>query len=127
MLKNDLIELLNLIEGNPEVVLWNGIVGDYQHVGDVVPAELVKETLTTFLEDTRLRGCIEHKDWDYKLPEQEVAELQEIYHKEVEWGIGRYVSEEDIKAGMFELKPVIYIEPKVRGIETFDRHGTINY
>ena len=41
MKKNDLIKLLNTIEGNPDVVLWNGFVGDYQDISK----ELVKDDL----------------------------------------------------------------------------------
>jgi len=36
MRKNDLIKLPNQIEGNPEVVLWNGYVGDYTNIKGLI-------------------------------------------------------------------------------------------
>lgn len=44
MRKNDLIAKLQNIKGNPEVVLWNGFVGDYQHLAEPTEGDLVKKT-----------------------------------------------------------------------------------
>lgn len=127
MRKNDLIKILESIKGNPEVVLWNGSVGDYQHIKGVEESSLVKETWTGFLEDARLRECIDNKDWDYQLPDQVVDELHEIYKKEAQWSIGQFVTEECIKSGHYKEKRVLFIEPKKRDLETFDRNGLISY
>ena len=32
MKKNELIAKLQAIKGNPDIVLWNGTVGDYQYI-----------------------------------------------------------------------------------------------
>ena len=41
MKKNDLIELLNGIKGNPDIVLWNGMVGDYMHIKGLEEGDLL--------------------------------------------------------------------------------------
>jgi len=51
MCKNDLIKLLQTIEGNTDIVLWNGFVGDYQDISkELVKGELVKISLDWYLE-----------------------------------------------------------------------------
>ena len=43
MRKNDLIKILQDIKGNPEVMLWNGLVQDCTHISNkVIPFDLVK-------------------------------------------------------------------------------------
>jgi hypothetical protein len=43
MRKNDLIKLLQEIDGNPEVSLWNGFVGDWMPISkEIEVIELVK-------------------------------------------------------------------------------------
>ena len=44
MRKNDLIKMLKEIKGNPEVVLWNGMVGDWMPVGKLSESYLTKIT-----------------------------------------------------------------------------------
>ena len=44
MRKDKLIKLLQDIPGNPDVVIWNGLVGDWMDVGELVPTQLVKES-----------------------------------------------------------------------------------
>ena len=60
MKKNDLIKLLNTIEGNPDVALWNGFVGDYQDISkELVKGDLVKMSLDWYLEMCRIERCID--------------------------------------------------------------------
>ena len=64
MRKNDLIKLLQTIEGNPEIVLWNGFVGDYQNISPkLVEGDLVKKTLEYYLEHNRMVRCIKENNW----------------------------------------------------------------
>lgn len=45
MRKNQLIELLQGIKGNPEVMVWNGIVDDYMPIGSVDTNTLYKQSI----------------------------------------------------------------------------------
>lgn len=46
MRKNDLIELLQSIKGNPEIMFWNGLVGDVVPLTkNIFPIELHKNSL----------------------------------------------------------------------------------
>lgn len=35
MRKNQLIELLQQLKGNPEIVVWNGLVGDIMPIAEI--------------------------------------------------------------------------------------------
>ena len=45
MRKNQLIELLQGIKGNPEVMVWNGLVDDYMPIGSVDTNTLYKQSI----------------------------------------------------------------------------------
>ena len=45
MRKNQLIELLQGIKGNPEVMVWNGLVDDYMPLGSVDTNTLYKQSI----------------------------------------------------------------------------------
>ena len=72
MKKNELIAKLQAIKGNPEIVLWNGTVGDYQHIGSLVEGDLVKQTLHDYIERCRMEKCRDEKDWKVQLTEDEI-------------------------------------------------------
>jgi hypothetical protein len=127
MRKNDLIKQLQAIKGNPEVVLWNGFVGDYMHIDNLVPSDLVKITKEYWIRSVLNEECIDRKDWNYQLPEQEVKELERRHKTEIQWELNEYVSEEDIANKRYKKKSVVFIQPKKRGVSTFDRVGTIEY
>ena len=127
MRKNDLIKQLQAIEGNPEVVLWNGYVGDYMHIDTLVKSDLVKVELKYWLDSCRLEDCIDRGDMNYRPPGHEVKELERRYRTELEYQIDEYVTEEDIKSKKYKRKSVVFIQPKKRGVKTFDRLGGIEY
>ena len=79
MRKNDLIAKLQAIKGNPEVLLWNGFVGDYQRLEKITEGDLVKETEKNYLEMCRLENARDAKDWNLQLSEKEVQDLKKIY------------------------------------------------
>ena len=127
MRKNDLIKLLQTIEGNPDIVLWNGIVRDYQHIStELVEVELVKKTLKCYLEHNRMVRCLKKKDWQYQLTTEEVEYLTNIY-KTFDYEQNNSVTQEDIKEKRYMKKRVIYIQPKLKNKKCYDRLGTIEY
>ena len=127
MRKNDLIKLLSEIKGNPEVVLWNGFVEDWMPLGQLLESNLVKIDKNYFLETRRLEECIEFGNWDHQLSEQSIKDCEKSYNKYHNWEHNQFVTEEDIKQKRYRSKRVVYIEPKKRGIKTFDRLGDIEY
>lgn len=126
MRKNDLIKQLQELKGNPEVVLWNGHVGDYMHIGNLVESDLVKIEQKHWLDMCLLEDRIDRKDWNYQMPAEEVQRLRKLY-AEIPYEIDEYVSEEQIKQKKYKRKAVVFLQPKPRGIKTFDRLGGIEY
>ena len=127
MRKNDLIKLLQTIEGNPDIVLWNGIVGDYQNISTkLVEGDLVKKTLKGYLEHNRMVRCLKENDWQYQLTNEEVEYLTNIY-KTFDYEQDNYVTQEDIKEKRYRKKRVVYIQPKESGWTFFDRRIKVEY
>ena len=128
MKKNDLIKLLQGVPGNPEVVLWNGMVGDYMHIDpQLVEGDLVKQTFSDYSkrivnEEKRIR-----RDWEYELSPEEAEALKGSYRKYVKWEVNQYVTLEDIKEKRYTSKRVFYINAKSRGETMHDRLGNIHY
>lgn len=128
MKKNDIIKMLQAIEGNPEIVLWNGYVGDFQHIdSNLVRGTLVKQTLSCYLETCRLAGCRDRNDFSYQLPEAEVEELKQLYKKVCKWEENWLVTENDIKEKRYSQKTVFYLQGKLRGVTYSDRCGSVSY
>jgi len=127
MRKDQLIKLLQEIEGNPEVVIWNGHVGDYMHIDKPVQSDLVKMTKDYWIESVRLEECVDRGDFTYQLPEHEVKELERRHRNEIPWECGEYVTEEDVDRNRYKRKRVVFIQVKKRGVKTFDRVGVIEY
>ena len=127
MRKNDLIKLLHTIEGNPEIVLWNGFVGDYQNIStEIVEGDLVKQTLEDYLLRYRHERCLDEKDWKYQLTQEEENDAKKWY-KNIKYEINQYIMEEDIKERRYRKKRVVYIQPKLSNKKHYDRLGTVEY
>ena len=112
MRKNELIKLLQEIPGNPNVVIWNGFVGDYHHPEKPQLLEFSRMTKKFFSQllnaERRDKGLPPITESEYKaLPQQE-------------WQLGSIEWDSD-KTNM------IVIEMKCRNKETFDRLSTIRY
>jgi hypothetical protein len=128
MRKNDLAEKLQAIEGNPEIKLWNGYVGDVADVGDIGFTTLSKYTLKGYKYYCLLEEKVSKLDFGYKFSEEEEKEIENSY-KEVckDWEYGSYVREEDVQAENKKLKDVLVIQAKNMGKTTWDRAGYISY
>jgi hypothetical protein len=128
MKKSKLIEMLNALPGNPDIKLWNGMVGDWMEIDPVlVHQDLVKQSLEHWLEMCRLEDCREHKDWDYQMPAEEVARLTKSYNRVHQWEMNPYVTLDQIKKKQYKMKPILLMQPKPRGVKSFDRLGDISY
>jgi hypothetical protein len=128
MKKSQLIELLNAIPGNPDIKLWNGMVGDWMDVDkELVPATLVKQTFQNYVERVRLQRCHELKNWDIQFDAEEIAELRQSYKQYIGWECNQFVDEDDVKEKRYSQKNIVYINAKRRGVSTFDRLGNMEY
>ena len=127
MKKNDLIKLLNTIEGNPDIVLWNGLVGDYQNISTkLVEGELYKQTIEGYFESYRRERCVQENNAKYVLTNKEVDYLTNIY-KTFGYEQKTFVTTEDIKENRYMKKRVIYLQPKESGKTYFNRRVKIKY
>ena len=123
MRKNELIKILEGINGNPEVVIWNGYVGDYNSISsDVESIELVKNS-REFLE-----AEINHQRSSEGLGPISDSEMSDIMRSQ-EWDLpNRYVADSDMERWYGKRrKRIVVLEPAARGKKSFDRLGTISY
>lgn len=128
MRKNDLIKKLQEIEGNPEILLWNGYVGDWQHIDSkFVDASLVKMKEGEYIGRCRLEECFRRKDWQFQFTTEEIDRLKSSYKRYIDWEDNGFVTSEDIELGRYKQKKVVFIKPKARGEKTWGRCGTVEY
>jgi hypothetical protein len=124
MRKNDLIKKLQAIEGNPEVVLWNGYVGDWMPLGEPDYLDLVKITKEFWfrsVENERIRDGISHE-----FSEKEKLQLSRQWSK-FQWEMNPHVTQEDVKNNWYKKKTVVVLDAKPKGVKTFDRLGGLEY
>lgn len=127
MRKEQLIQLLQDLPGNPEVVLWNGYVGDFMNISGVVESDLVKINKRHFLEMCRLEKCRDHKDWNEQLTTAETEHSLECYKRNYEWEVNEFITADDIKEKRYNRKRVVYINAATRGKTMHDRLGPVSY
>lgn len=122
--------MLNALPGDPDIKLWNGMVGDWMEISpELVESDLVRMNLAYWLESCRLEDCHERKDWEYQMPAEEIAELTKRHNsgKVNKWEMNPYVTREDIEAKRYSLKKVLILQAKVKGESTWDRLGSMSY
>lgn len=129
MRKNELIALLNSIKGNPEIVMWNGYVEDYQPIGSAEEYTLYKEQKSHIAECVLLRKMRDADIFDcVTLSEQDLA-LVDRLDKERQWEFpNQFFTEEEVKRVYGNRKKrVVMLNAKRRNKSTFDRLGGIHY
>ena len=128
MKKSKLIEMLSKIKGDTEIKLWNGMVCDWMDISkELVPSDLVKQTLAHWLEMCRVEECKARRDWDYQMPAEEVARLKKDYNKVNPWELNPYVTLEDVQEKRYSLKNIYILNAKTKGVTSFDRLGDVSY
>lgn len=123
MRKNDLITLLESVKGNPEIMVWNGFVEDFQ--------PLAKTLNIAKLQKLTFQGYKERVNWQMKkegnqpLSDDKINEMYKA-NRIGEWEYFAYYppSEDD---GHYKSKTVYIIEPKLAGKKYTDRLGSIDY
>jgi hypothetical protein len=128
MKKNDLIKILVAIEGNPEIVLWNGFVEDVVAIEPkVVTVRLTKMSRDYWFQSVLREEQRDKEDWTFQYTEHEKAAIYKSYNKNVKWELNDFVTYEDIDSGKYLEKYVKVVQSKIKGIRTFDRQGTMSY
>ena len=130
MKKNDLIEMLSKIDGNPEIKIWNGYVEDFMDLDPKpVPVRLVKMTEDYLLEMVRLEQCMDAgaDRATFKLSDAEIADTKRCYKQYHDWEHNQFVTDQAIKDKSYKARKVIMLNPKSRGKKTFDRIGSMEY
>ena len=120
MRKNELIKQLQAIEGNPEVMLWNGLVGDFVPIRNVG-----KEKLTKWGKETWML-YVKREDVLYKRQPVSDEDLEKMY-SEIGYEYNRYVEQEDIEKGLYKQKTIAFIQPKVVGKPSISFRDSIYY
>ena len=131
MRKNQLIELLQQLKGNPEIVVWNGLVRDTMPIAEIQEGRLYKESAE--FNYTRLECEYKEAVNNFNPPPDEVAlKLQEqakdITRKSKFEFPNPYVDPADYPKWYGKsYKKVCIIMPKVLGKSYEDRLGSITY
>jgi hypothetical protein len=111
MKKNDLIKLLESMPGNPEVMLWNGIVQD------VVPIEKRIETVEL------TRDSKEYFVWLMKRDGASDDDVKKFLRKR-EWMLNEHML---AMADKKDKKKVYVLQARRTGKKDWDRYGSIEY
>lgn len=125
MRKNDLINLLQNIKGNPEVKLWNPYVEDYNPILDVQTDTLYKESVSFIID--WLKAEIYQKEQRWELTDDEIKSIElraKQIHKEREYGLpNEYVTKEE-KDRWYQkrTKSIIVLSPKRVGKTSYGSH-----
>ena len=128
MKKSALIKMLQEIEDDPEIKLWNGFAGDWVDINPKLEqVNLVRLTRDYWIESIRIEECIDLKDWTHQLPESEVDSLKKSHRHICKWELNEYVTQEDIDKRRYQVKPVYIMQAKVKGETTYDRLGDMSY
>ena len=125
MRKNELIKLLQGIEGNPEVRLWNPYAGDYNPILGVQVDTLYKESVSFIFEWLKAEIYQREKRWELTTNEVEQLESKaKQIHKNREYTLpNEYVTEEE-KDRWYQkrTKSIIVLSPKKVGKTSYGRH-----
>jgi hypothetical protein len=131
MKKNKLIELLQAIDGNPDIYLWNGFVGDWVDINpDFTEDYLVKQSIDHKLNFLKMEWCRDNNT--FEIPDDVVVSLSEYATKlaaREKWDFpNRYVEQSEFKKWYGKSKKrIILIDAKHKGASYSDRIGSMNY
>jgi hypothetical protein len=129
MKKNQLIEQLQKIKGNPEIKMWNGLVEDWMNI-EIVECELVKRCAEHIRWRVEMDWKERNKTWE--IPADVQTHLDQIIKEQIkteEWEFpNRYLDEKGEKEWYGKnRKKVVMIESKPRNKTYADRLGKISY
>lgn len=117
MKKSKLLALLNSIDGDPDILLWNGFVDDWQDI-DTAPVfdTLSKPTFNHIKRMVEIERALKFNDHTYKLSDDDIAELKSKYASTCKWEINDYANNKQYKH-----KKVVFFNAKSRNTSILDR------
>jgi hypothetical protein len=122
MKKSKLLALLNSIDGDPDILFWNGFVNDWQDI-DTKPVfdTLSKPTFNHIKRMVEIERALQRNDHTYKLPDDDIAALKSKYTGKYNWEINDYVSDVQVKDKHYKRKTVVFLNAKSRNTSILDR------
>lgn len=127
MRKTALISLLEAIEGDPDILLWNGAVQDWMDIKRLTPILLTRpsfkyvEQLNALQSETQIVSVADKK------PEVTKPFTKEDYERVYTFKYDSSYQTNLIELGLVEAKEVMLIEAALRGVTTNDRAGSVSY
>jgi hypothetical protein len=130
MKKNQLIEQLQKIKGNPEIKMWNGYVDDWMNI-QLCEQEFVKESEDFIRWSIEMAWKERNQKWE--IPEEAQIQIEEVIKerlKDRQWELpNQYLQtkeDEELWYGKNKKKFVL-INGKTRGKSIEDRLGKVSY
>ena len=128
MKKSKLIEMLSKIEGDPDILFWNGYVGDHQDIDNqLVDSQLFKMTLSMYIKSIMYERRQERNDNSYELSEAEIEDIKKSYKKYIDWESNQFISPEQLGKHMYKGKKVYMMQTKMRGKRACQRANSMEY
>jgi hypothetical protein len=130
MKKNQLIEQLQKIKGNPEIKMWNGYVDDWMNI-QLCEQEFVKESEDFIRWSIEMAWKERNQKWE--IPEEAQIQIEEVIKKRLknrEWDLpNQYLQTKEDEERWYgkNKKKVVFINGKTRGKSIFDRLGKVSY
>ena len=132
MKKDKLIAMLQAIEGNPDIYLYNGFVEDWVDIEPTLQKDIfVKYNKDHIISHIRMQYMQQVGRFELT-PEEESRILIEgessykaFYSN---WDFpNRYVQEDEFKKWYSKQKPIYLINAKIKGAKMEDRLGSMSY
>jgi hypothetical protein len=127
MKKAQLIEILNKIEGNPDILFYNGYVDDYMDLDkDLVKIRLVKQTFKYWKRCVENELRLSNNDFNFKLSDDKIKEMK-IKYRKFQWEENMHVLDEEIRDKKYGAKTVFYLQAKPRGATDVTHGMSLSY
>lgn len=130
MKKSKLIEMLSKIEGDPNIVFFNGFTKDWMDIDKVaVPIDVYKQTFDDYVKMVELEHKIKNNDVNFKLSNDKIKSMKKYYDKKFDWEENVYITEDDVKQKRYKKKTFVYLNavPRDKTKVGIGPHGLIRY
>lgn len=130
MKKNQLIEQLQKIKGDPEIKMWNGYVDDWMDI-KLCEQEFVKESEDFIRWGVEMAWKERNQKWE--IPEEAQIQIEEVIKemlKNRQWELpNQYLQTEEDEKRWYgkNKKKFVLINGKIRGKSIEDRLGKVSY
>jgi len=130
MKKNQLIEQLQKIKGNPEIKMWNGYVDDWMNI-QLCEQEFVKESEDFIRWNIEMAWKERNQKWE--IPEEAQIQIEEVIKerlKDRQWELpNQYLQTKEDEERWYakNKKKFVLINGKTRGKSIEDRLGKVSY